>query len=259
VRPGGLRGKVLAYLDEHPDGQFTPHEIHKVLDHSSGAIANALVKLGEAEVATEKPRRFRRAAHPAGNRPRDGQRGAGRHRAGGCRVTIPQESRGDSVPPRPPAGKPQQWFILRPWLFDVTMARALVRAVPRPPVPVPVAAWARAYGLARDPAIGRHAISLIGPGPDFSPQYAMTTDPGEPVILATLTGVGGEQAPLLIDGCHRLYKAAVTGLSEIPAFVLTAAETLLIRSDAVLGPPRLARTQVPQRSPHYPDGGQPRC
>jgi hypothetical protein len=39
-----------------------------VLGHSSGAIANALdtlVKLGEAELATEKPRRFRRAATPA--------------------------------------------------------------------------------------------------------------------------------------------------------------------------------------------------
>ena len=68
VRPGGLRDKVLAHLNEHPDKEFTPHEIHKVLSHSSGAIANALetlVKLGEAEVATEKPRRFRRAAQPA--------------------------------------------------------------------------------------------------------------------------------------------------------------------------------------------------
>ena len=68
VRPGGLRDKVLAHLNEHPDKEFTPHEIHKVLDHSSGAIANALetlVKLGEAEVATEKPRRFRRATQPA--------------------------------------------------------------------------------------------------------------------------------------------------------------------------------------------------
>ena len=68
VRPGGLRDKVLAHLDAHPDGEFTPHEIHKVLGHSSGAIANALetlVKHGEAEVATEKPRRFRRAAKSA--------------------------------------------------------------------------------------------------------------------------------------------------------------------------------------------------
>ena len=68
VRPGGLRDKVLAHLVAHPDGEFTPHEIHKVNDHSSGAIANALetlVKLGQAEVATEKPRKFRLAAQPA--------------------------------------------------------------------------------------------------------------------------------------------------------------------------------------------------
>ena len=68
ARPGGLRDKVLAHLSEHPDKEFTPHEIHKVNGHSSGAIANALetlVKHGEAEVATEKPRRFRRAAQPA--------------------------------------------------------------------------------------------------------------------------------------------------------------------------------------------------
>ena len=93
----------------------------------------------------------------------------------------------------------------------------------------------------------------------------MTTDPGEPVILATLAGPGGEPAgPLLIDGCHRLYKAAVTGRAEIPAFVLTAAETLLIRSDAVLGPPRPAGKSPPQPPgtaphPHHPDGGDPRC
>jgi hypothetical protein len=67
ARPGSLRDKVLAHLDTHPGAEFTPHEIHKVIDHSSGAIANALdtlVSLGEAELATDKPRRFRRAANP---------------------------------------------------------------------------------------------------------------------------------------------------------------------------------------------------
>jgi hypothetical protein len=38
------------------------------------------------------------------------------------------------------------------------------------------------------------------------------------------------------DGCHRLYKAAVTGRTELPALVLTAAETLSVRHEAVLGP-----------------------
>ena len=42
------------------------------------------------------------------------------------------------------------------------------------------------------------------------------------------------------DGCHRLYKAAVTGRAELPAFVLTAAETLSIRHEITLGPGRWA-------------------
>jgi len=164
------------------------------------------------------------------------------------------------VPPRPPAAKPQQWFVLRPWVFDVSLAGVLLRATPRPPRMIPVAAWARAYGLAREPGSGRHAVSLIGPGPDFSPEYAMTTNPDEPVILATLADASGEPAgPLLIDGCHRLYKAAVTGRAEMPAFVLTAAETLLIRSDAVLGPPRPAQPPGTAPHPHHRNGGDPRC
>jgi hypothetical protein len=68
ARPSGLREKVLAHLRDHPGGSFTPHEIHKVTGHSSGAIANALdtlVKHGDAELATEKPRRFRLAGTPA--------------------------------------------------------------------------------------------------------------------------------------------------------------------------------------------------
>jgi hypothetical protein len=179
-------------------------------------------------------------------------------------VTTSDDGRDGRVPPRPPAGKPQQWFVLRPWVFDVTLAGMLLRAAPRPPVPIPVEAWARAYGLIRDPGSGRHAVSLIGPGPDFDAGYAMTTDPGEPIIVATLAGPGGKPAgPLLIDGCHRLYKAAVTGQAEIPAFVLTAAETLLIRSDAVLGPPGPAHKPGAalghRTAPHYSDGGDPRC
>ena len=46
--------------------------------------------------------------------------------------------------PAPAAGTPQQWFVLRPWLFDVTAAAGLLRAAPRPAQPLPVMAWARA-------------------------------------------------------------------------------------------------------------------
>ena len=40
------------------------------------------------------------------------------------------------------------------------------------------------------------------------------------------------------DGCHRLYKAARLGIEHLPSLVLTTAETLAIRHDAILGPPR---------------------
>lgn len=62
--------------------------------------------------------------------------------------------------------------------------------------------WARAYGLLPAPG-GPHTVSLIGPGPDFDPQYAMTTDLDEPLIIATIASPDGEPVgPLLIDGCH---------------------------------------------------------
>jgi hypothetical protein len=61
--------------------------------------------------------------------------------------------------------------------------------------------WARAYGLIRDPGTEPQMISLIGPGPGFDSRYAMTTNLDDPVIIATLTTVGGKPAgPLLIDG-----------------------------------------------------------
>jgi len=62
-------------------------------------------------------------------------------------MTCPPDGRGGSTPPRPAPGdgsQPQQWFVLRPWLFDVTAAIGLLRRVPRPARPLPVMAWARA-------------------------------------------------------------------------------------------------------------------
>jgi hypothetical protein len=90
----------------------------------------------------------------------------------------------------------------------------LLRAAPRPALLLPARPWALAYGLIRDPASGPQTISLIGPGPGFDPGYAMTTDPGIPVIIATITIItttAGEPAgPLLIDG----YALPVTVRSE---------------------------------------------
>jgi len=49
------------------------------------------------------------------------------------------------------------------------------------------------------------------------------------------------------DGCHRLYKAAVTGRAELPSLVLTAAETLSIRHEITLGPGRWAARRETRR------------
>lgn len=67
VKPGALRELVAAHLRAHPGKDFGPHEIGKVLGRSSGAVANALDRLtglGQAELAREKPRRFRLTANP---------------------------------------------------------------------------------------------------------------------------------------------------------------------------------------------------
>ncbi|GAA2213307.1 hypothetical protein GCM10009850_087690 [Nonomuraea monospora] len=61
VRPGALRDMVHAHLLEFPDKDFTPYEIGKVINRSSGAVANALdrlVSLGDAVLSCERPRRF---------------------------------------------------------------------------------------------------------------------------------------------------------------------------------------------------------
>ena len=53
------------------------------------------------------------------------------------------------------------------------------------------------------------------------------------------------------DGCHRLYKASSLGREHVPSFVLTVAETLAIRHDAILGPAR------PSPAGGLPNGDQP--
>ena len=61
-------------------------------------------------------------------------------------MTTRADGRGGSTPPRPaaPDSAPGQWFVFRPWVYDVDAAIGLLRAAPRPrsrlrtrPRPVP--------------------------------------------------------------------------------------------------------------------------
>ena len=79
-------------------------------------------------------------------------------------MTTRADGRGGSTPPRPaaPDSAPGKCFVFKPWLYDVDAAIRLLRTVPRPPQPLPVMDWARAYGLIRDSGSDPHAVSLIG-------------------------------------------------------------------------------------------------
>ncbi|MFE5161664.1 hypothetical protein ACFRNT_24765 [Streptomyces sp. NPDC056697] len=59
---GALRQMVVGHLTAHPDEAFTATRISRIIEKSSGAIANALVTLtkqGIAEQVTEHPRTYR--------------------------------------------------------------------------------------------------------------------------------------------------------------------------------------------------------
>ncbi|MFF3911047.1 hypothetical protein ACFYZJ_35015 [Streptomyces sp. NPDC001848] len=61
---GGLRQLVIDHLNAHPGEAFTATRISRMIDRSSGAIANALVilaKQGLAEQVTDRPRTYRAA------------------------------------------------------------------------------------------------------------------------------------------------------------------------------------------------------
>ncbi|MET7769059.1 hypothetical protein [Nocardia sp. NPDC005366] len=61
LAPGALRGQVEDFLRDHPGQEFSPHQIGKALDRSSGAVHNALVKLttgGTARQTSAAPKKF---------------------------------------------------------------------------------------------------------------------------------------------------------------------------------------------------------
>jgi hypothetical protein len=80
-------------------------------------------------------------------------------------------------PPSPPPGKNgRNGSGSGHGVFDIQEAMQVLRAAPRPPQPLPVTLWAQAYGLIPAPGASPHSAPLLGPGPGFDRDYAMTTD-----------------------------------------------------------------------------------
>jgi hypothetical protein len=125
------------------------------------------------------------------------------------------------------------FFQFGPWVFNVDRALALIFEKQQPTRHVlPVEAWACFYGLAE--MDNENTIPMISPGPGFDRDYAMTTDLSMPVVVATLRGQDGRESPLLIDGCHRLYRAYAEGVPQLPAYLLDYDESMAIRDGLFL-------------------------
>lgn len=122
--------------------------------------------------------------------------------------------------------KKEQWCDIGTWHFSIDKAQDILDRHPRAPRHLPVRPWVAAYGLSQaDPG----TVALLGPGPGFNREYAMTTDITRPLIVATLrSGRGGDEL-LLIDGMHRLYRAWRENVDRLPACLLDFAETTQIR------------------------------
>ena len=124
---------------------------------------------------------------------------------------------------------PAQWFRFGGWIFDIDRAQALLTKRPREARPLEVIPWVRQYGL--DLFDEPNRFPILGFGPDFDREYAMTTDLTSPLIVATLHLPGSGNSALLIDGTHRLYRAFRQSIPELPAYVLDVDESLAIRLD----------------------------
>ncbi|WP_117214749.1 hypothetical protein [Allorhizocola rhizosphaerae] len=143
--------------------------------------------------------------------------------------------------------RPAQWFYFGPWAFSIDEAQALIADHPREPASLNVAAWANAYGLTHIDDPDPRTVSLIGPTRDsLDREYAMGTDLTKPVLVATLEA-DGELTPLFIDGVHRLYRAWREGVTHLPAYVLTVAETQQIKRNRIVGGGITPRRRTRQR------------
>ncbi|MET8682207.1 hypothetical protein ABZW18_32705 [Streptomyces sp. NPDC004647] len=121
-----------------------------------------------------------------------------------------------------PADKGQV-FVYFGWRFDIDAAERLLNATPRTGHRIEVASTARVTGIDAS-GFPDGAVPLTRPRIDTD--HAMRTDLCEPLMVATLTD---PEMHLLIDGYHRLYRAWHEKVTDLPALVLTAEETRVIR------------------------------
>lgn len=111
------------------------------------------------------------------------------------------------------------------YLWNVTRAKAIVEERPREP------------DLFRPQEQGVSVAHIAQRYPSLDWEYARTTDMSLPLLFVPFAG-----AAQLIDGWHRLGRAVLEGVTELPAYLLTEEEA---RQCLVM--------QLPQKEPRKGD------
>lgn len=95
-----------------------------------------------------------------------------------------------------------EMFVLLGWAWDIdTASRLAVRHRPQP-VDIGPLAWAR-------PVI------------QIDPDHAATVDLSRPLLTVPIPNT---DTPLVIDGWHRIHRALITGIHELPVIRLDAGD-----------------------------------
>lgn len=116
----------------------------------------------------------------------------------------------------PAGGRPGEAFYLMGGGWDVAKAWRIVEAAPREVEEHPTK------------AVSGGMLGFIAIDKD----YAATTDPTEPGIVALVPDAAGRsRGGILIDGWHRLWKATELGQELFPVYVLTKAESEKVRME----------------------------
>jgi hypothetical protein len=117
--------------------------------------------------------------------------------------------------------------------WDIVRALYLIHKRPREPQPIDVAMFAKNYGF-----FFAEGGAQVGDSPEESGFFSIDTktvlsdqvDLARPLLIALISAEGRERPyAALIDGLHRLFKAAWRGIPEFPAYVLTPDEERLCR------------------------------
>ncbi|MFD1076333.1 ParB N-terminal domain-containing protein [Longispora fulva] len=111
-------------------------------------------------------------------------------------------------------------FMLGPFLYPIAAALRVIEESEREPQPVSV------YRAAVNAGILTLAGAWVEPPPgNVDRERAMEVDLTKPIIVMQL-----DRATMVIaDGRHRLVKACVLGVRELPGYLLTAEEAESIK------------------------------